>query len=319
MSNHNDRKDGEFRGITERLGRDTKDVAKNVKKGLNRFIGGALSGNSKNNIEIVKPDGQRREDERKLSEERELKDAQEKIVRLKTECWERHKAYIGAEYKYREYREQFSKDGGILNYIQRFIGLAEYDLNDFSDMEQLKLKCCDQIISGLSNCIQYQLNDKNNNTSASRPVDMNEEAFFANMDIDYNSNLTLDACSQIIDTLIKKLEFQESNLSQLRKEFNNYYYKNLWNAVKTDLQGLLTLNAERFDSVDNLKAVIRRKADEIKDNFNKNGIDFIFFDDCTEEINRDKYFIILDSCDRVPAVIRKEDNFIYFRGKYMIP
>lgn len=249
-------------------------------------------------------------------EEKERKEATELINQLKSECWSRHISYMNTEKQYREYREMFSKNGGILHYVQRFAGLAEYELESFSELEQLKLKCRDQIISGLSACIRHQLDQERYGTGGKASVEFREEAFYESLGIDFNNQATLEACDRIIEALRRKLKFQEENINQLYQEYNNYFYKDLWDGVKAKLEELQNQESEAWEALDQLKAWIKNKATELMEQFKKYGVEFIFFNDCTEQEARDQYFMILDSCDQVPAVIRKKDNFIYFKGRY---
>lgn len=256
-----------------------------------------------------------RPDTRQVKEPFTSSDPKSTVESLKEECWQSYLSYLNAEKRFSLYREVFCNDG-ILLYLQRLIGFCHYDLRNYEDMEQFRLKAGTQLLGGLFGCINAKMpyNGSNYIIPKEFRYETTKEAYLLNSLADVEAGASREA---VTNKLKDKIAARRKDMAELKSNVNNSFYEALWNNSIARLEALAAFYKNELQISKDLplmKEKLTKLVREAQECINSSGIRFAFYEALSEE-EKERYFMVYGSVDDVPAVLRQKDSFLYYKGK----
>lgn len=236
------------------------------------------------------------------------------------EYWDLEELYLKTEGKFKLYRNLFCEEGGILSYIQRLDGLYHYDLDEYQDISQLKIKIGGQLINGLYNTISLKMEFHGNSFSVSDKfnISMSKKAFINNENLnvdDIEDIEKLKANKRLVESKKRNLD---NDLRNLNSDKDNKFYEDLWDKAHVKIEELIEQykngSIDEFTNREELIQYTKERFLELKAFLGKR-IAFKYYDDidiAPEE--KRNFFIVVERGDNCPAIIIDE-AILLLKGK----
>lgn len=225
---------------------------------------------------------------------------------LKIRLWEQYRANEDAVFRMELLRRLFSDEGGVIYYCQSFMGLINGMTVD-SDLDRSKEVVINRFICNLRNRIQVAF-----------PLNEN------GIDVSYNFRCAMDQTAYVrhIESMNgidcqKWIAFAEARGKEWYQNQSNSFYYSLLTAC-LGLLNYFTIDFEQdtnnCDSMQELLTLLNTQRILLKYTFSYQGIEFIDYADSLSESIKEDCFLTFGQSQLLPAVVRKEDNYLYFKG-----
>lgn len=238
------------------------------------------------------------------------------------QCWEAYKEAFYEKEVSKRLRDVYSRDS-LLYSFRKLLGIARYDLEAYgweSGRDRIENVINQEIPSALRRYIGNPKGGKAPKLPGRESVltDITEEEYYRQQGFLEKKGEALSA------------QALEEELAQLRKEKaesingrQGAFYRKLWENSVPLLEEMMAYGAKLKSALDEAADAPSQKdmekqflafADRLKEAMEKNGIRFLFAHEASEK-EKGEYFKMVKQGENVPAVIRRDDQYVYYTGQ----